>query len=297
MLGRMPRVQRVPEQLKLGPVTIAQAKGLGFDRQLFRGRNWRRVGCGVYVWAALDDEPHGELVALLSRLPAGSVFSGRTAARLHGMETDGSPGVEFTVLPGTSVRSRPGVQVRIGRLHASTVTMCGTLPVTTPVRTCLDLARRVPLAEAVATLDQAVHLGLVALGDLRLYCAEVGRVRGIPRARRAVDLVEPGVESPMESRLRMILVLGGLPRPRVQVEIRDGFAGFLGRPDLLYPEARLGIEYDGGSHRDRLVSDNRRQNRLQKAGFMLLRYTAPDVYGRPEAIVDEVRTLLQARAS
>jgi very-short-patch-repair endonuclease len=92
----------------------------------------------------------------------------------------------------------------------------------------------------------------------------------------------------METRLRMILVLGGLPRPRVQVELRDASGGFLARPDLLYPEARLAIEYDGSNHRNRLVADNRRQNRLQRAGYSMLRYTGPDVSDRPQAVVAEV---------
>ena len=99
----------------------------------------------------------------------------------------------------------------------------------------------------------------------------------------------------METRLRMILVLGGLPRPAVQVELRDGTGRFLARPDLLYPGARLAIEYDGSNHRDRLVADNRRQNRLQRAGYTLLRYTAPDVFDRPGAVLAEVRGELNAR--
>ena len=72
----------------------------------------------------------------------------------------------------------------------------------------------------------------------------------------------------------MILVLGGLPRPQVQVELRDINGTFLARPDLLYATARLAIEYDGATHRDSTVADNRRQNRLHRAGFQLLRYTA-----------------------
>jgi hypothetical protein len=121
------------------------------------------------------------------------------------------------------------------------------------------------------------------------------RVRGVPAARRAVDLVQEQVESPMESRLRLVLVLGGLPRPAVQVEFRDAAGSFLGRRDLLYPAGRLAIEYDGATHRERMVADHRRQNPLQSAGYLLLRYTATDVYHRPDVIVDQVRGQLAAR--
>ncbi|MBO0686900.1 MAG: DUF559 domain-containing protein, partial [Candidatus Dormibacteraeota bacterium] len=110
--------------------------------------------------------------------------------------------------------------------------------------------------------------------------------------RRVLVLAEPAAESPMETRLRLVLVLAGLPRPVAQVSLRDDTGEFLARPDLYYPQARLAIEYDGGTHRGSLTADNRRQNRLQRSGVRLLRYTAPDVYGRQDAIVAEVRALL-----
>ena len=96
----------------------------------------------------------------------------------------------------------------------------------------------------------------------------------------------------METRLRMLLVLNGLPRPGVQVTLRDEKGGFLGRPDLYYPEHRLGIEYDGETHRVSLVQDNRRQNRLLMAGIRLLRFTAADVLRGPDSVVAQVRDML-----
>lgn len=73
--------------------------------------------------------------------------------------------------------------------------------------------------------------------------------------------------------------------------------GLVARPDLLYPEAGLAIEYDGATHRDTLVADNRRQNRLLAAGYSVLRYTGADVFGRPDAILEEVRGQLSRRRS
>ena len=98
----------------------------------------------------------------------------------------------------------------------------------------------------------------------------------------------------METRLRMLLVLARLPRPEVQVSLHDDRGRFLGRPDLLYRKQRLAIEYDGGTHRDRMVEDNRRQNGLVGAGFRLLRFTAADVYNAPETVAMQVRHSLVA---
>jgi very-short-patch-repair endonuclease len=295
----MPPRQQIPDHLKRGPVTVADAERSGFSRQRLRGPNWRRLGRGTYVWTGLKEVENGELVALGRRLPPGCVFSGRTAARLLGVDIDAGSSIEITTPPGASVRARSGLTVTAAALHPSEVTTRASLPVTAPLRTCFDLARRLPLVEGVAVLDSALYRKLVSPHGLRDYVSGVSGRKGVPQARRAVEFVELDVESPMETRLRMLLVLGGLPRPRVQVELRDAAGRFLARPDLLYPQARLAIEYDGSNHRSRLVADNRRQNRLQRAGYRLLRYTGPDVFDRPDAILAEVRAELRipARAS
>ena len=82
-----------------------------------------------------------------------------------------------------------------------------------------------------------------------------------------------------------------LPRPAAQISIVDRGL-FIARPDLLYEAQRLAIEYDGGTHRDNLAKDNRRQNRLINAGYRVLRFTSSDVYGNPAGIVAQVRAEL-----
>jgi very-short-patch-repair endonuclease len=98
----------------------------------------------------------------------------------------------------------------------------------------------------------------------------------------------------METRLRMLLVMKGLPRPEAQVTIRDRFLRTLGRIDLFYRDQRLGLEYDGATHEGSLAEDNRRQNRLVDAGIRLLRFTAGDIYSTPEDVVRQVRAALTA---
>ena len=77
------------------------------------------------------------------------------------------------------------------------------------LRTLRDLFRRLSLTEAVVIADMALHAAMVKREALR----SLGSI---------IDYVEPAAESAMESRLRMLLVLGRLPRPEAQVEIRDG---------------------------------------------------------------------------
>jgi very-short-patch-repair endonuclease len=90
--------------------------------------------------------------------------------------------------------------------------------------------------------------------------------------------------------------MAGLPRPQAQVSIHDTYGRFLGRPDLYYPAQRLGLEYDGGSHRDSLVEDNRRQNRLLNGGVRLLRFTAADIFQAPQSVIEQVRFAISPSA-
>lgn len=233
------------------------------------------------------------LDAVIERMPRGSVFSHLTAARLYGLEVAPADQVDVTVPADARLSARAGLRVHRAQLGRTEVTRRGGLPVTSAIRTCLDLARELPVREAVAAVDMALHQRLVRVEDLQARLEPFARRRGVRRARQVGELAEPRSESPMESRLRVILIDGGLPRPEAQVTLRDG-PRFLGRADLYYPQARLCIEYDGSTHRESLAEDDVRQNRLVSAGYRLLRYTAADVYGQPERILSEVRGLLRA---
>jgi len=166
------------------------------------------------------------------------------------------------------------------------------LRLTSITRTVADVARRLSVIEATAVFDMALHRRQVTAGQLRQWIASHAGYRGIGNLRQAIELAEPATESPMETRLRLLLVLAGLPKPKVQVSLRDENGIFIARPDLYYPTKRLAIEYDGASHRTSIAADNRRQNRLLEAGHRLLRFSASDVLQTPMAVVGLVRRAL-----
>jgi hypothetical protein len=144
------------------------------------------------------------------------------------------------------------------------------------------------LTEATVVTDMALHAGLLDLSTFTAWARTRRTGRGLVNLRRVAANAEPKSESPMETRLRVLLVLAGLPRPEAQVSLHDAQGRFLGRPDLYYPNQRLGIEYDGATHRHNLAADNQRQNRLLSEGFGLLRFTATDVLNNPNAVVAQV---------
>jgi very-short-patch-repair endonuclease len=283
---------RIPDELKSGHFSVSYAAQLGVSRRDLRGPAWRRVSRGVYVWAAREMDRDLALAVLLESLPPRSVLSGLTAARLHGLDVPAPPQPEVIIPLLGGVSGRAHANVRRVRLDPTDATTARGLPVTTPIRTCFDLAGRLPLVEGVVIVDMALYTSLVELDAFRGYISRHGGVAGVAGARRALEHAEPKAESPMETRLRLLLVKNGLPRPEAQVPLYDRTGAFVGRPDLYYRDARLAIEYDGENHRDRLVADNRRQNGLQAIGVTLLRYTAPDLFERPQAIAGEVRAEL-----
>jgi very-short-patch-repair endonuclease len=291
--GSVPLKHAVPAALRTRPFTPAEASEVGVTRGQLRGASYRRMGSGLYRWAGLKESPQLMLSAVGRRLPAGAAFSGRTAAWLHGLDVAPCDPIEVTIPETVGSGHRAGASVHRAHLGANEVVLRRALPTTSVLRTVVDLGGRDPLTEGVVAADLILHAGLVTIAELCSYAAEHPRAKGIARLRRVVELAEPRAESAMETRLRMLLVLAGLPRPEAQVSIHDDQGHFLGRPDLLYRHERLAIEYDGGHHRERVVDDNRRQNGLVGAGFRLLRFTAADVYGAPEMVAMHVRHALE----
>jgi len=276
---------------------VADARRAGLARWHLEGASWRRLGPGLYAWKSLTETPALKLQAAHLRLPETAAFSGMTAAWLHGLDVAACEPIE-AILPGDGEGwERGGVKVSRAALDDCDVVVMRGFRTTSLVRTLSDLNRNLSLVEAVVITDMALHAGLIKHVDLSAWVIRQAGRKGVVAARHVLDFAEIKAESPMETRLRMLLVLRGLPRPEVQVTIRDERATVLGRLDLYYRAHRLGLEYDGETHRTNLVEDNRRQNHLLLAGVRLLRFTGADVLRRPDSVVTQVRNALDQGTS
>jgi len=155
------------------------------------------------------------------RLPPAATFSGRTAAWLHGIDVEPCDPIEVTIPKESGAAARAGLIVRRAALPKSDVVIVRRLRATSINRTLRDLCGRLSLTEAVVVMDAALHQRIADLTKLTTYAAATSRRIGAINLRRAVTLAEPLSESPMESRLRMLLVLSGLPRPEAQASVVD----------------------------------------------------------------------------
>ena len=198
----------------------------------------------------------------------------------------------ITVPQRINVRSRPPyLIVRHARLTVGDRGVAGVLRTTSPLRTAFDLARHVDRVEAVVALDALAHRRLVTVVDLAEYALAHPALPGSRGIPDVLALVEPLTESPMETRLRVALIDGGLPRPVAQVEVRDGGGRFIGRVDLAYPEHRVGIEYEKDHHRDSATfrADLVRANAMHVASWILLRVTHADMYPDTDNLIEAIR--------
>jgi very-short-patch-repair endonuclease len=280
-----------PSELLGGPFTLAEARRAGLTRSALRGKHWQRLSKGLDSARRPADTPLQVLQGWLRVLPQGATFAGGTAAWLHGLEVDPRSPIEVIVGPDKGVRSRPGLTSRRCVLDIEDVEIVRGLPATTVHRTLIDLCCWRTPVEALVVIDMSIAASLSDPVEMVRYANSTQGKAGSARLRELARIAEPA-ESPMETRLRWLLLTAGLPRPQVQVDLRGDHGTFLARADLFYPTAHHVIEFDGANHKERVVSDHRRQNALLNAGYRLLRYTTAELKGRPEVIVAQVQAAL-----
>lgn len=287
------QAREVTKRVFGGPFTLDDARAAGLSRGALRGSSWRRVASRLYTPADLPLDMWQLLGTWRRLMPREAVFAARTAAWMHGVPLRASDPI-CVIVPPNMTMQRAGVMARRCLLPESETVAVKGLPATTLHRALADLCFYERPVEVLVAIDMALHRRLTAREKLLQYAKTASGIKRIRSFRVLAELGEPA-QSAMETRLRWLLLEAGLPRPGVQIELYDDGGELLGVADLYYPKARLVIEYDGGNHRDRLVSDNRRQNLLLGAGYRILRFTSPDVYERPEFVANQVRGALAAQ--
>lgn len=272
--------------------SAAVAAGLLTPDQL-RAPCYQRMFRDVYVHSS-DPIDHRTLIVGASLLlPVGAVFAGRSALALAGCPDIAGVDDPVEVLISADRRFGPvrGLRIRRGALPASDVIPART-PRTTPLRSCLDIAREPDVVEAVVALDLALADRRIDARELTAAGEQLRGVRGARRGRAAIALADGRSESPPESRVGVHLALGGLPTvPQHVVRGRDG--AFAARVDLAVVEQRVAIEYEGEWHaqRSQLRRDRQRLDRLAAAGWRVTHVTAADLYD-PPALVARIRAFL-----
>jgi len=116
---------------------------------------------------------------------------------------------------------------------------------------------------------------------------------GATLARQAAVYVRERVDSPMETRLRMLLVLAGLPEPEVNVLVGDGVA--FRKYDLSYRRSKTIVEYDGRQHAERIEqweSDLERREAIDDDEWRILVVISSGIYRSPGKTLERIHRVL-----
>jgi hypothetical protein len=198
--------------------------------------------------------------------------------------------------------SRPRTRGIVGHRALATPTIFfHGLPVTQPEWLLLELASILTVDELIVAGDGLVRRKRApsTLGKLQVAGASLGG-RNIRQVRTALREVRAGTDSPMETRLRLLLTRAGLPEPVIGHTIRDGNGDFVGTPDLCYVQQRIAIEYEGAVHRDDphvFAEDILRRELMQEADWYVIRVIADHVFRTPQWLSTRVARILAQRTT
>lgn len=190
----------------------------------------------------------------------------------------------------------PGIVVHTYELAVDEVCIVDGMRVTTPARTAFDIGRSGPAAQVVPVLDALLNATGAKVADVASLAEAKTGARGVRRLRSLLPLVDPGAESPPETRVRLLLISAGLPAPETQIEFGDAFGRAWIRLDMGWREWRVAVEYDGVQHwtdKFQRTWDIDRIAIVEERGWTVVRVSA-EMLSRPQVLVERVRAKLRA---
>ena len=262
-------------------------------RHALRNGSLKRIARGIYVDAATDLDPlaghRARLTALRGTFSDDEAISHVSAAVLHGFDLWG---VDPRCVHLTRDRASGGSRRETRHIHTASLRpeeICHVegLPVTSVARTIVDLARALPVDQAVIAGDSAMRMHPnVALLLPEMLAA--GRARqGIAKARRTVEFLDGRSESPGESLSRLRIHTAGLPAPVLQHELRTDSGVFVARPDFFWKDPGVVGEFDGrgkygseepGATADTIHREKLREDAIRALGYEVVGWTWRELF-------------------
>jgi putative AbiEi antitoxin of type IV toxin-antitoxin system len=257
-----------------------------------------RVHHGVYALAGARQDFDFRLFAGLLAAGPQAVISHRTAAALFGLRGVTCSSIEVTVAGRRAPKGGGLTAHRSDLLLREDRTMIGIVPVTSPVRTLVDLAPVLDAHCLGGALDDVLvrHLASLTAVERRLERFALGRRPGVRTLAELVEERRRGKrpsETGLEDELLEVFRAFGLPEP-VRQFVLPLPGGGTARFDAAYPELRLGFEADGDKWHKGLLDRMRDEARDEQAGLVawtVRRYGTEDIRERPAGIAEEVLRL------
>lgn len=289
-------------------VSRAQAIKAGLSRsaigrRLVAGMLIEILPC-VYAIAGVPASPLQRLMAAILWAGEGAVVSHRAACSIWDLDGFASAPVEISIVGRRNDPPKGIICHRVAALLPGEVTVRHGIPVTTPVRTLLDLGAVVGAGRVERAMHQMVRRGLVSVGRLERAVREAsgrGR-RGVGVLKGILKACGPAYVPPESELEAMVFALfrdSDLPMPASQYRILDENGEVVLRADFAFVGDWLIMPVDGYDiHSDREAPmgagpTGRSGTRLSPSDGGIIVITYDDVCNRPQEILATVR---QARA-
>lgn len=327
-------MQPLPEHLSSRPFNAAEGELAGLSTARLRAGDLRRPSRGLRVpdgcppdlagltrsHTSLDEDTFGALLTAAEihgiPLPPWAEFrpdgGGPVSAVVEPVPWGKKSGAHFREpgrflhlarKNGNTLPRRIGVAGHRLRVRDGDLVERNGLRLTSVARTWVDLGSMLPLDDLVVAGDAIVSehdrlIGprrpMVPLHGLHRFLAAANGVHGVRKARLALALLRVGVDSPPETKLRLMLDDAGLPEFEPNCRVDD----VLGRPvwtDLGCPEFRLCLEYEDLHHLEprQQALDAYRDQRVAEAGWRQVKINRVDMERGPEWVASRVRQALR----
>lgn len=273
--------------------TTEEALAAGIrPRDLAAGNDFRQIFWGGYLKASARPTYAEEVSFALRVVPTAQFAAEHSAARLLGGITPNASNLHL----GTTVRhkcKRDGIHLRF-YTHPPELTMIKGVPITSAAQTFLDLARSLEFTDLLVLGDSLVRRSGCSPSDIRRFVAN-SSAHGAGHAREVAGLIRPKVDSPNESRLRLLMLSGGLPKPTVNLVVRGTRRRGTRRIDLAFEEYKVGVEFDGRHHIERVEQWNEdilRREELEAMGWRFVTVTASSMHSDPFGVLTRIADAL-----
>lgn len=276
------------------PFRARDALAAGLTRRALASPRFRKLLPGVYVDATVKVTPRILALAALLLLPRDGFASHHLAARVYGGIV---PHAEVLHVSVPEHRNRSRKQGLFVHRSAHRPTSFAGVRLTTATDTFVDLAGHLGLVDLVVLGDSLVKKQRTTPAAL-VAAAASAPVRVRKHAQRAAALVRARVDSPMETRVRLLMVLAGLPEPEVDIRFWHENGDLRRRIDLGYREARLGIEHDGRHHVTvvgQWESDIMRREEFENEEWRLVTLVSKAIHKTPADTLLRIVAAMRAR--
>ncbi|MGH3345492.1 MAG: hypothetical protein ACRDO4_00795 [Nocardioides sp.] len=283
-------------------------------RAMLKSGELHRVRHGSYLsgdlWKSLGaQDRHRVLVrAVLKRAHPSTVATHVSSAVERGAPTWGIPldEVHVTRLDGKPARREAGVVHHCGELNDDDVESVNGIPVSRAPRCAVEVTTMTTVEPALVTVNGMLYAQMLTVEE---FAAKVDALKHWPDTLATtivLRLCDARIQSVAESRTVFLFWDQRLPRPDVQVPIRDETGRIFAYVDFAWVALGVFVEFDGRikyelfrrrneALEEFLMREKRREEQIcQLTGWVCIRITWADLEN-PERTARRIRRILDSR--